>query len=403
MKPVLCLVAVVLFVATASGQTLIDEVGQAMQEASGFDQFGQTLPGMSWLSYLEGQNQSISDENSAVIDDEPDSHGLEGDGDVPSVISRLGSRDAQSKLFGPAGVMGVRHHVKGEFTMSYRYMLQAMNGSRDGDSKISDTDVRASGFPVVPTDLTVQTHMFGAMYAPTDWVTVTLLVPYFRKDLKQKAGTPLGQVRSETASEGIGDIELSGLFSLAQQGPHHLHVNAGLSLPSGAIGTKDSTPIGRVELPYLMRLGSGTVDLLPGITYTYDGQGLAWGGQFAGTVRLGRNGSEYSLGDQLHGTAWATYHWHDSLSTSVRLNYEQWGNIDGADPDLNPNLVQIADPDRQGGQRFDLLLGIDLAGQHGSLEGHRLSIEGGIPVYQKLEGPQLEVDWFLVANWQYRF
>lgn len=394
-----CFIVATIVATTAYGQNLMDEVSQAMVEALGSGQ----SDSMFALNLSEDQNHSVGDANHIMSHDDLDSHGLEDDSQMSEVMARLGSHGSHHELFGPAGVMGAHHHVKGEFMLSYRYMFMEMEGSRDGDSRISDADVRAGGFPVVPTDMTMQMHMLGAMYAPTDWVTVMLMVPYIRKDMDHIAGAPLGAVKFRTTSEGIGDIKLSGLFPLIEKESHHFQANVGLSLPSGSINSKDNTPLGRVELPYPMRLGSGTVDLLPGITYTHRGDGWTWGGQAAGTMRLGRNNSDYSLGDRFGGTAWATYDWNDSLSTSVRLNYEIWGTIDGADRDLNPALVPTADPNRRGGQRLDLLFGLDLAGQDDSLEGHRLGIEAGIPIYQKLDGPQLEVDWFLVARWQYRF
>ena len=39
----------------------------------------------------------------------------------------------------------------------------------------------------------------------------------------------------------------------------------------------------------------------------------------------------------------------------------------------------------------------------GFLKGHRLAIEGGMPVWQDLDGPQLEVDWVVIVGWQYAF
>jgi hypothetical protein len=34
-------------------------------------------------------------------------------------------------------------------------------------------------------------------------------------------------------------------------------------------------------------------------------------------------------------------------------------------------------------------------------KGHRLAFEASLPVYQNLNGPQLEVDWTLTIGWQY--
>ena len=87
------------------------------------------------------------------------------------------------------------------------------------------------------------------------------------------------------------------------------------------------------------------------------------------------------------------------MSTSVRVNYERWGNIDGADPDLNPMMVPTADPDRRGGSRFDLGFGVTTL----AFEKSRLAVELLLPTYQDLDGPQLETDLQLIIGLQQSF
>ncbi|MCE2421999.1 MAG: hypothetical protein J4G03_01570 [Gemmatimonadetes bacterium] len=36
----------------------------------------------------------------------------------------------------------------------------------------------------------------------------------------------------------------------------------------------------------------------------------------------------------------------------------------------------------------------------GALRGHRIAAEWHVPVYQNLNGPQLETDWVLTIGWQ---
>jgi hypothetical protein len=61
--------------------------------------------------------------------------------------------------------------------------------------------------------------------------------------------------------------------------------------------------------------------------------------------------------------------------------------------------VQTADPDRQGIDRLAAGAGINW-----SLPAdHRLAAELMVPVYQDLDGPQLETDWNLTVGWQWAF
>ena len=55
-------------------------------------------------------------------------------------------------------------------------------------------------------------------------------------------------------------------------------------------------------------------------------------------------------------------------------------------------------------ERIDLLLGLNYAvGVDEEGHGHRFSIEGGLPIYQNLRGPQLRSDWRIGGAWQWTF
>jgi hypothetical protein len=312
----------------------------------------------------------------------------------------LGRADAHA----PIGVMGDHMHGSGQWMLSYRYMTMRMDDNRDGTDRLSDQAVRDRGFPVVPTRMDMQMHMFGGMFAPTDDLTLMVMVPYIVLEMDHAAGPTLGDVTFTTRSEGLGDTKLTGLFRLWDDGPHHLHFNAGIGLPTGAINQRDDTPaMADAILPYPMQLGSGTFDLLPGVTYLYQQADWSLGTQVSGVVRLGRNYRGYSLGDQLAATAWAGYAASDAVSVSGRLAYRAWADVDGADPALNPAMVPTADPTLRGGQRLDALIGLNINATHGPLAGHRFAGEAGLPIYQDLDGPQLEVDWLLTLGWQVAF
>ena len=54
------------------------------------------------------------------------------------------------------------------------------------------------------------------------------------------------------------------------------------------------------------------------------------------TLRIARNDNDYSLGDRYRVGVWGARRRAGWLSTSLRVNLEGWGNVDGADPLLNP-------------------------------------------------------------------
>ena len=299
----------------------------------------------------------------------------------------------------PIGVMGDHTHAAGEIMLSYRWSRMRMSGLRDGASHESARQnlVPQGSFMVVPTDMDMEMHMFGAMFAPTDDVTLMAMLPLVELGMDHR--TAAG-VRFRTKSSGVGDLKIACLIDLWERDHHKVHFNAGFSFPTGSVDEKDATPAGRVRLPYPMQLGSGSTDVIPGLTYFGDSEGLSWGGQLLGTVRLHENRNDYRLGNRVDASAWLARPWTSWLSTSLRLSWSWWGNIEGRDLRQNPNMVPTADPDRRAGTRIDVLPGINLLVPLGPLGAQRFAIEATLPVFEHLDGPQLETDWRLVVGWQ---
>ncbi|MCG2634554.1 MAG: transporter [Gammaproteobacteria bacterium] len=324
----------------------------------------------------------------------------------------------------PIGVMGDHMHSKGEWMISYRYMQMRMEDNRDGTHDLSPAEIATGvtnpffGQPmqpptlrVVPTKMRMEMHMLGGMYAPSDNLTLMAMLPYTKNEMDHltfsggMGTTLLGGFT--TQSSGIGDLKLSGLYRLFDDATHHLHLNVGISLPTGATDEEDQvlTPMGAtptLRLPYPMQLGSGTYDLLPGLTYSGEHGQLGWGSQYSAVVRLGKNDDHYALGDQHRLSAWGSYRWRDGVSSSLRLAAQTIDDIDGIDP-LIVAPVQTADPANQGGERVDLFVGLNLVGQRAALRGHRLALEIGTPIYEDLNGPQLKTDWIATVGYQYAF
>ncbi len=315
----------------------------------------------------------------------------------------------------PIGVMGDHTHNTGELMLSYRYMNMNMSGNRDGNNRLSAEEVlngpdgvRAGtdGFIVTPLRMTMEMHMFGAMYAVDDKLTLMGMLPYVKLSMDHVTRTG---ANFTTEAEGIGDIRVGGMYKFHDSAGHRWHTNLAVSLPTGDISTRDTTPMGSDSLlPYPMRLGSGTYDLMPGITYLGQSKNTwSWGSQATATIHLGENRRDYTLGDRYVATTWVAKRISSSFSMSARLNWSKWNNIDGADPDLlvtNPmngiDIVPTARTDLRAGRRTDLGVGVNYLVRSGFFKGHRLAIEYSQPIQQNLDGPQLEVDNTFHIGWQ---
>ncbi len=348
----------------------------------------------------------------------------EDEAEAGMVLNADGTAPINADGHAPIGVMGDHMHKAGEWMLSYRYMYMSMEGNRIGTDGVSPQTIattvpnRFFGTPgqpptlrIVPLDMRMEMHMLGGMYAPTDWLTLMVMANYIEKDMDHvtfagAAGTTeLGNFTTNTS--GFGDTSVSGLIGLYDDGIHHVHLNAGLSLPTGSIeetgqilapnGTRPT-----VRLPYAMQLGSGTYDLLPGLTYTGKSGQIGWGAQYTGVIRLDDNSQGYSLGDIHRLTGWASYQWEPWISNSIRLAGQTMDSIDGIDPNI-VGPVQTANPDFYGGDTVELLFGVNFAGQRGWLRGQRLAFEIGLPLYRDLNGPQMETDYQFTLGYQVAF
>jgi hypothetical protein len=296
---------------------------------------------------------------------------------------------------GPAGLAGDSLHHAGKWMLTYKYMYMDMDGNRDGTNGLTTAEVLQS-YMVAPEKMSMQMHMLGLMYGVNRKFTLMAMVPY--TVLEMDHVTRMGG-EFTTKTDGVGDLKAMALYAFPAGGAHRFHLNAGISFPTGSIDERGTTPMGPDQkLPYPMQLGSGTWDLIPGVTYNGSGGKWLWGAQGLGVIRLGENDNDYTFGNRFDATGWLTRLFGSGLSGSVRLDWNWWGNIDGADPELNPMVVPTADPDLRAGSRLDALLGLNFV--HGGLS---LAVEGGVPVYQDLDGPQLETDWLLALRLQWGF
>jgi hypothetical protein len=341
--------------------------------------------------------------------------------DSVKLAGTQGSPDSHA----PIGVMGDHMHQKGEWMLSYRFMSMNMQDNIQGDKSISPEEI-ATSIPniyanppmspptlrVVPIEMQTNMHMLGAMWAPSDSVTLMLMLNYFDSDMDHI--TFAGAMGSErlgtftTSSSGMGDTKVGALVRLSDSDTQKVHFNIGLSLPTGSLKETDHvlTPMNmtpELRLPYAMQLGSGTYDIESGVTYNGYHQNISWGAQIKHLIRMGGDNAEgYKLGDKTTLSTWAAYKVSYSLSTSLRLSYTDSNEIDGVDSNITAP-VQTANPENYGGDRLDLGFGINFAAQSGELAGHRIAIEYAKTLDQDANGVKMEMQDMLTVGYQYAF
>jgi hypothetical protein len=338
-------------------------------------------------------------------------------------ISSFALAGMRADSHAPIGVMGDHMHKKGKFMASYRYMYMDMgNLQKDGSnisavtvaSSVSNRFANANAQPstlrVVPKKMAMEIHMFGVMYAPTDWLTLMVMTNHTDKKMKLTtykgaSGTELRDT-FKTQSSGLGDTKFTGLITLFSKNRHKIHMTVGAVFPTGSTSETDQilTPMGMrptKRLPYSMQMGNGNYGLINGLTYTGGHQQFSWGAQYSGTEYLGKHNG-YRKGQQHEATFWTSFALRESLSTSVRLRYRHEGKINGIDP-LIMLPTQTANPDYYGGDVINILLGLNWVCQSGYFSGVRIAVEAELPLIQELNGVRLEQNFNLMAGLQYAF
>lgn len=304
-------------------------------------------------------------------------------------------------------VLGGHTHPTGESMFGYDYMHTHMAGLYQGSRELTPAEAFAQGFGAVHISMEMDMHMLEVMHAPTERLTLMAMLPYVQMSMEHLRSN---YTRFPQSTEGIGDFEVMALYTILgdiHKGGHRLVLNAGASFPTGSINAKDhhgGDPTQPKDvLEYFMQHGSGTYDLRPGITYLGELERWSWGAQTIETIRLDRNDHGYRLGDQYRASAWVSYGITDWFAPSLRLDGNWWEDINGSDPALAGNTTPEGRTDLRGGRRLDLLFGLNLYVPKGRLKGNRLILEGGLPVYQHLDGPQLGTAWMFSLNWSYAF
>lgn len=278
-------------------------------------------------------------------------------------------------------------HAKGEWMFSYQYMHMDMFSHLQKGKSFSDAEVLEQ-YMVAPTNMNMGMHMLHLMYAPSRKLTLMSMFNYTTNSMEQltKMGSPFS-----VRTKGFDDIYLSALYTLVERNKNRLVGTLGLSVPTGSIDEKGLTPMSNgmeMKLPYPMQIGTGTWDPTLAATYFTVTNTYGWGGDIRNTFRLHTNKNGYNWGNLLKFTSWYSKTWTQAFTTTLRLEMEERGNIQGKDEDLNPMMAYTADPNMRRGTLVQGELGISYRPK-GSLKGTRVAVEGKIPVFQNLDGMQL--------------
>ncbi len=312
-----------------------------------------------------------------------------------------------------------------EFRFKLSPMFMRMDGLLEGTAKVQPDGILgmpAKGkFMAAETDMNMYMLNASAGYSFTDrffgavmfmWVKNDMNM-MFNSKMRQLAGTPDYTMKSS----GMGDTMLMGKYRLYSDDPlvptNQFSLFLGLSLPTGSINEKNANhPLDirkGEQLPYGMQLGSGTLDPTFGLLYQGSSSPLWWGVNLTYTARLYQNSRDYSLGDEYHYDLYAMYQFRYDTLVQFQINGRYQGSIKGEMDDLrtglsgravhgdpaSPLMTPLWDNGNYGGQRISTTVGL----QWQPFPLHIIDVSVGLPLFQRLNGPQLKDDYRVAFTW----
>lgn len=292
------------------------------------------------------------------------------------------------------------HQEKGssenKWIFSLKYMHMSMNSLLMGSRHVTVDDVFKQGYSVSQTNMQVNTLLPQAVYAINNRLYVKIHTYYIFKLMRHLTQQHL---RFNTRSSGFGDTFIKCNYAVFKKNHQELILTLGLGIPSGSIYKRYNTPSGNQVLPYPMQLGSGTFDPLFDLQYSIKLKKWLLGIKGNTILHLYKNRNDYSFGNEYRVNTWIERAWNVYLKNFLVLEGVFWGNIRGADPSLNPNIVPLANPDTQGGRQINVFIGMNLMGQKKIFKGQKIELGAGTPIYLYLKGPQLRMSWAIYAQW----
>jgi hypothetical protein len=312
-----------------------------------------------------------------------------------------------------------------EFRFKLSPMFMKMKGLRDGTSGVNKGDLlgmpAAGKFMAVPTEMDMWMVNASAGYSFSERFFAGAMMMWKSNSMDMRLSQMMQNMTSKRdftmESQGLGDSMIMTKYLLFADDPliptHQFSALVSLNLPTGSLNkrNRDHPLAARQDelLPYSMQLGSGTVDPTFGILYQGSRSPFWWGLNQSYTGRWYENRRDYRMGDEARIDAYGMFQARYNLVFQFQLNGRWWGKIRGEMDEAksgesgramqgNPNspyATPLWDTDNYGG--YELLTSFGVQWQ--PIPFHIIDLQAGIPVYQDLNGPQLETDYRFMLTW----
>lgn len=320
------------------------------------------------------------------------------------------------------------HHGEGMWMFEYRYMRMYQEGMLDGaksvDPKSLLMPLDAMGMDLTAQDqypefknadgvrermvsenMTMDMHMFMAMYAFSDKTTGMIMFNYLVNKMEmtmQDDMTMPGMFMNmpmDMETSGIGDTQVGISYKLDNYFLYDPLLSVQLSIPTGSIDEIDEKNVNmdgsKNHQPYSMQLGTGSYDFLSAISFKNKHENWNVGVEGSYIWRM-KNEQNYSRGNAWRVRGWTSYDFiFDPLSLTLRagIDHNDTSMIEGRDTRITEN------PMYYGGMRTDLRFGVSLGLPFGIMT----ELQYAIPLHQDVHGYQMKDKYLLELAAQVMF
>lgn len=306
----------------------------------------------------------------------------------------------------PAGIMISNIHAKGEWMFSYRYNRMYMDNVIDVNSNSVSLDEQLKFYDAASLSMQMKMHMLMGMYGITDRLTAMVMLHYMNNEMKMLMPGSENFHTHTMRTGGIADSRVSFMYALKKRTTEQLVLALGINIPSGSIqekGRTSSMMYPGKRFPYMMQLGSGTIDPMLTLSYLKSFGKIYFSSQINTIVRAYKNKLGYRLGNEYTLNNWLGWQISKPISISIRMENTLIDKIIGSDSELDLNKEVAANSVNSGGFRNLIFAGLSIQPKNNVIDRFKLSCEFGIPVYQRLNGWQSRNAANLMVALNYNF
>ncbi len=278
-----------------------------------------------------------------------------------------------------------------------------------GRQNISRNEVLAA-YDTRPEYMNMHMHMLMIMYGLNDKISIMGMLGYQYMNMGMNMKHVIHHQGQDHLhymnSQGLSDLQLTGMAKLWQGITQTLTMHAGFMLPTGNIDNKSragGSLNGAALLPYQMQPGNGHCSFIVGATYNSFFERSSFGMQLSTNQAMGNNKFGYHMGKEWQAHVWSLLKVCRFFDFSARAEGVYTGAIQGVNRLLESHSEPSADTRNYGGTSLTVYPGFRMGNAKGPLTFFSFAMEYSIPLLNMRNGIQLDLNRQALISIDYHF